>query len=208
MVSCVNHPKVIEHIRDSVSKMFKLFDFDGLIWDEPHSRVCHCEHCTALNPKPTEEWSHVRFASFIDEMSLHAKQQKAGAIISLFTQPHQGKLLKALLKTEHVEYLGSDGHIRSNDHQMHRMKGTIFQAHEEFAPMLRQANKKTFFLLEAQRHRDEDLENYLENLDQAFNLPMDHRMYYYSAHEMSPNNETIFNKATWSAVKRISESRK
>jgi hypothetical protein len=88
------------------------------------------------------------------------------------------------------------------------MKGTIFEAYGKFEPRLRQAGKKSFFLLEAQRHRDEDLDNYLANVDEAFSLPMDHLMYYYSAHEMSPKNEQSFNKATWAALRHAHERRR
>jgi hypothetical protein len=110
-------------------------------------------------------------------------------------------LLRALLDTHNIEYVGSDGHVRSTDHVMHRMKRTIFEAYEQYAPLIRDAGKKTFFLLEAQRHRDEDLPNYCENVGKAFALPMDHLMYYYSAHEMSVANEEAFNDATWQALR-------
>lgn len=200
MVSCVNNPKVEAHIRHSLDELFGLFDFDGLIWDEPHSGVCYCPYCRQLNQNPTDEWYHGQFARFIDEMSRYAKILRSDTVVTLFVQPHQGALLRTLLDTEYIDYLGSDGHVRSNTHQMHRMKGTIFDAYAEFAPMLHEAGKQTFFLLEAQRHRDEDLENYLSNLDAAFSLPMDQLMYYYSAHEMSSQNERIFNDATWAAV--------
>ena len=69
--------------------------------------------------------------------------------------------------------------------------------------MLTAANKQTLFLLEAQRHRDEDLDAYLAVLDQACALPMDQMMFYYSAHEMSPDLEDCFNRATWEAVARV-----
>ena len=203
MVSCVNNPVVREHIRLSIKQLFTELAFDGLVWDEPHSDVCHCSHCTALEPHPTNAWHHGRTAAFIDEMSAYAKTINPHAMISLFVQPHQGDLLRALLATRHIDFLGSDGHIRATDHVMHRMKGTIFQAHAEFFPLLQQAKKPTFFLLEAQRHRDEDLANYLQHVDQAFALPMDHLMWYYSAHEMlSAKNEAAFNAATWAAVRR------
>jgi hypothetical protein len=60
--------------------------------------------------------------------------------------------------------------------------------------LIKKAGKKTMFLLEGQRHRDEDLENYLENLDKALALPMDHLMFYYSAHEMSPEKAQILRR--------------
>lgn len=80
------------------------------------------------------------------------------------------------------------------------MKTTIWQAYSTFNPVLKAAGKQTFYLLEGQRHRDEDLENYLLNIDKAFELPMDHLMFYYSAHEMSWENEDRFNQATWQAA--------
>ena len=61
-------------------------------------------------------------------------------------------------------------------------------------------------LLEAQRHRDEDLDDYLSNVERAFSLPMGHLMFHYSAHEMSSKNERVFNQATWAAVERVSVS--
>jgi hypothetical protein len=207
MVSCINNPKVTEHIRASLAALFERFEFDGLIWDEPHSLRCYCEYCKKLCEAPDENWHHGRFAAFIDEMSLYAKTLREGLVVSLFSQPHQDALFNALLKNDNLDYLGSDGHVRSADHQMHRMKGTAFEAHGKYAPLLKEAGKKSFFLLEAQRHRDEDLENYLANVDKAFALPMDHLMYYYSAHEMSPESEQRFNEATWTAVKQVHERR-
>ncbi len=207
MVSCVNNPKVIEHITWALTTLLEQFGFDGLIWDEPHSRMCHCEHCTALNADRDTGWHHLRFAHFLDEMSLYARSLRDDLVVSVFVQPNQDALLDALLDTRSIDYIGSDGHVRSNDHQMHRMKVTIFEAYRKFAPKLKQAGKKSFFLLEAQRHRDEDLDNYLANVDEAFALPMDHLMYYYSAHEMSCGNEQILNAATWKCVRRIHELR-
>ncbi len=207
MVSCVNNPKVVEYIHASLTQMFELFDFDGLIWDEPHSGVCFCKYCTDLNPAPTDDWYHGRFACFIDRASRHAKSLRQDAVVSLFVQPHKGALLRALLNTEHVDYLGSDGHVRSAGHEMHCMKRTFFEAYDEFAPLLAAAGKKSFFLFEAQRHRDEDLQDYLENIDKAFDSPMDHLMYYFSAHEMSSANEQRFNEATWTCVRRVYERR-
>lgn len=204
MVACVNQPRVQEYIAKTIDEMFSLFDFDGLIWDEPHASVCFCEYCRErADDKPTEEWYYACFAEFIDSMSAKIKQLNPQAIVSLFVLPHDRLMLKSFLKSTHLDYLGSDGHVRSDDHQMHRMKKTIFQAHADYYPQLQAAGKKAFFLLEGQRHRDEDLANYLANLERAFALPMDHLMYYYSAHEMSPAKEDVFNAATWDAVRKL-----
>lgn len=46
------------------------------------------------------------------------------------------------------------------------------------------------------------------SLAKAFALPMDHLMYCFSAHEMSPPNEEIFNRETWSAVKSVNARRR
>lgn len=203
MVPCVNNPKVQDHIQTTLQQLFDLYPIDGLIWDEPHASVCYCPYCRALAPEePTPVWYHEQFARFIDEMSGYVKTLNPGALVSLFVQPHQDMMLDAFLDKQTIDYLGSDGHVRSEDHTMHRMKGTIFDAHARFYPKIKGAGKKAFFLLEAQRHRDEDLDNYLANVDRAFKLPMDHMMYYYSAHEMSTGMTATFNEATWQAVAR------
>ncbi len=132
------------------------------------------------------------------------RRQEPGreVVTSVFIQPQNDVLLDTLLETKNIDYIGSDGHLRSPDHWMHRMKGTIFEVYDRIAPKIKASGKQTFFLIEGQRHRDEDLDNYLENLDRAFSLPMDQLMYYFSAHEMSLENEEIFNQATWDAVKK------
>ena len=140
-------------------------------------------------------------------MSAHAKALKPGLTVSLFLQPFQQDMIHPFLDQPHLDYLGSDGHVRRPDYQMHRMKGTIFEVHEKLHPILRAAGRKSLFLLEAQRHRDEDLGHYLEQIDAAFSLPADQLMWYYSAHEMSPENERIFNEATWAAVRRVAATR-
>ncbi len=188
------HPKTCAQYEQSIKHTID-FGFDGLIWDEPRP----------------ECWEVVEF---LDRMSGFARGLKPDLVVSYFAmsgEPDKAAHLEAvandLARTAHIDYLGVDGHVRSQDHRMHRMKNTIFTAHRIFDPILRQAGKKTMYLLEGQRHRDEDLENYLANLDAAFGLPMDQLMFYYSAHEMSPANEERFNQATWNAVKRLANGR-
>ncbi len=178
-------PATREHYETTLTRLFDFFDFEGLVWDEP---------CPGIAP----------VVEFLDEMAGFAKTLRPGLVTSLFLAAPDLELSEALARTKHIEYLGADGHIRNNDYQMHRMKTTIFDAHAKHYPVLTRAGKKTFFLLEAQRHRDEDLGNYLENVEAAFSLPMDQMMYYYSAHEMlNPENERRFNQATWDAVRRV-----
>lgn len=202
MACCINKPEVREYIENNLQYMFAKFDFDGIIWDEPHATFCHCEHCKAKGID-SSTMADRAFCTYLDHISLIAKAQGRDIVTSVFTQPQNDSLLNALIETVNIDYIGSDGHLRSPGHQMHRMKGTIFEVYDKFAHKIKAAGKKTFFLLEGQRHRDEDLDNYINNVDDAFSMPMDHLMYYFSAHEMSPENETIFNRATWNAVKKL-----
>ena len=181
------HPAVREHFETTLKRMFNLFDFDGLIWDEPRP---------AITP----------VIEFLDQMTAYAKLIKPDLVTSIFAEAGNLKLAPVFAATEHIDYLGADGHLRSNDHQMHRMKNTIFTTHDAFYPALADAGKKTMFLIEAQRHRDEDLQNYLDNIERAFSLPMDQLMFYYSAHEMhKPENENRFNEATWQTIRQIAK---
>ena len=181
------HPAVREHFESTLKRMFELFDFDGLIWDEPRPAIA-------------------AVIDFLDQMTAYAKSLKPGLVTSIFAEAGHLNLAPVLALTQHIDYLGADGHLRSEDHQMHRMKNTIFTTHAAFHPVLTQAGKKTMFLVEAQRHRDEDLPNYLQNIERAFALPMDHLMFYYSAHEMlEPENERQFNHATWRMVRHVVE---
>lgn len=177
------HPEVRVHFEKTLQTMLLNYSFDGVIWDEPRS----------VQPE---------LAQFLDHMSAYAKSLRPGLVTSMFAASDRMETAPHYAATRHIDYLGSDGHVRANSHQMHRMKATIFQAHEAFHPLLTAAGKKTMYLLEAQRHRDEDLEAYLQVIDQAFALPMDQMMFYYSAHEMSMAHEERFNQATWAAVKR------
>lgn len=205
MVSCINKPGVAEYLHENLNLMLNKFEFDGLIWDEPHAEFCHCEFCRRKGIDSFEK-AQDDFSSFIDRLSLEAKKLKKDFTCSVFVQPHHAELLRALLKTKHIDYIGSDGHLRSPDHKMHRMKTTIFEAYDRYAPLLKASGKKSFFLIEGQRHRDEDLENYLENLPKAFSLPMDQLMYHYTANEMSPECDKIMTEATWLAVAALEKS--
>ncbi|MCE5327033.1 MAG: hypothetical protein LLG01_11540 [Planctomycetaceae bacterium] len=174
-------PELRRHYEETLRLMLTMFEFDGLIWDEPRP--------------PTQS-----VIEFLDEMSALAKSLRPALTVSMFAEAGALHLAEVFARTRHIDYLGADGHLRDQTHQMHRMKNTIFQTHAVFHPVLSAAGKKTLFLLEAQRHRNEDLANYLSVVDRAFALPMDHLMYYFSAHEMSLENEEQFNRATWQAV--------
>jgi hypothetical protein len=175
------------YFEKTLTVMLDAFEFDGVIWDEP---------------RPPED--HAQVALFLDDMSAFIKSINPEMVISLFGASDWLDFAPHLVPMKHMDYLGVDGHVRANDYQMHRMKPTIFQAHEAFYPVLNAAGKKTMFLLEGQRHRDEDLENYLENLDKALALPMDHLMFYYSAHEMSPEKAQRMTDVTWEKITEIS----
>lgn len=181
-------PEVRAHFEELTRLTLEEFGFDGLIWDEP---------------RPARQ----EIIDFLDEMSAFAKSVRADTMITMFANAPELGLAEPFAQTRHMDYLGADGHVRAEDHQMHRMKTTIFKTHEVFTPVLQAAGKKTYFLIEAQRHRDPDLQTYLDHVDAAFKLPMDHLGWYYSAHEMSPANENAFNEATWAAVKAAAARR-
>lgn len=180
--------EVRKYFVENLKLMMEKYGFDGVIWDEP---------------RPHEDQAKV--ALFLDEISHYLKDLFPDPVISLFGASDWLDFAPHLVPTKFIDYLGADGHVRSNDHQMHRMKPTIFQSHAAFYPVLHGAGKKTIFLLEGQRHRDEDLENYLANLDKALALPMDQLMFYYSAHEMTPAKAKIQTETTW---KKITEWKK
>ena len=130
--------------RTTLTDMFEHIAFDGLIWDEP--RPCA---------------DAVRVAQFLDEMSAYALTLKPDLDISLFCESGTLEFIEPLLSSQHIAYIGSDGHVRTDDHVMHRMKPTIFAAHAACHERPVEAGKQTIYLLEGQRHRDEDLDNYL-----------------------------------------------
>lgn len=207
MPACVNKPRVRDHFRHSLDLMLEGFEFDGLIWDEPHAHACACADCRRVLGPPDADRYNASFARFVDDMNAHARAIRPALMTGAFVLPTDNALLDALTSCETLDYLGSDGHVRRPTYRMHRMKRTIFEAHEEFEPRVRAAGLKTLFLPEGQRHRDEDLSEYLEQVDAAFDLPMDHLLYYFSAHEMTPASEERFNEATWAAVKRVADRR-
>jgi|GEM_PF-1535494 len=183
-VSDPQHPDVRIHFEKTLRALLVDYPFDGVVWDEPRS-------------------SRPQVVQFLDEMSAYAKSLRPDLTITLFAAADRLETAPHFAATRHIDFLGSDGHMRPESHQMHRMKNTIFRAHEAFHPILTAAGKKTMYLLEAQRHRDEDLGAYLAVIDRAFALPMDQLMFYYSAHEMSSQYEDRFNQATWAAVSRV-----
>lgn len=180
------HPKVDKHYRQNLKILIEGYGIDGIIWDEP---------------RPFHEKEVIQF---LDDMSEYSKSLNNELVISIFAEAGALHQAEWYAETKFIDYAGADGHLRSEDHKMHRMKNTIFTTYDHYYPILKAKNKKTMFLVEGQRHRDEDLDNYLENLEKAFSLPMEHLMYYYSAHEMSLKNEEIFNRETWKMIKKIS----
>ncbi|MCG8527557.1 MAG: hypothetical protein MI748_14345 [Opitutales bacterium] len=62
-------------------------------------------------------------------MSDFLKNIRPDVVISMFVDAPKLDLAEIFAKTKPIEYLRSDGYVRSIDHQMHRMKTTIFEAH-------------------------------------------------------------------------------
>jgi len=181
--------RVIEHFRVNLKELVITLGFDGIVWDEPRLPAADV-------------------ATLLDDLSGYVKSLRSEVTISLFAEAGTLAFAHDLAKTKHIDYLGADGHLRSEDHHMARMKNTIFTTHDYFTPVLKKAGKKTFFLIEGQRHRDENLDNYLENVGRAFSLPMDQLMYYYCAHEMNMENGEVMTEATWKEVCRIAYLKK
>ncbi|MEM6551085.1 MAG: hypothetical protein AAF750_02930 [Planctomycetota bacterium] len=207
MPCCVNKTKVRDHIRHTLDVMLDGFEFDALIWDEPHAHPCACDACQRDHGTPDADRYNASFVRFIDDMNRHARAVRPDLMTGVFVEPHDRGLLEALLRSKTLDYAGSDGHIRRPSYRMHRMKRTIFEAYDEFAPLIHAAGLGSVFLPEGQRHRDEDLQEYIKHVDAAFALPMDQLLFYFSAHEMTPASEQPFNEATWSAVQRVAHRR-
>lgn len=209
---CTQNPKLRAYFFERLlPRLCEAMEFDGIVWDEPHSHVCYCPYCRELAPdgEPTREWQFVQTAQFINECSAAIRKNCDRKVtISLFIQPGQTDLLKELVLQPELDYIGSDGFVRSpHRHVQGWEKQDLFTYYDEIDPIIRSAGKKTFYLLEAQNHRDADLEDYLISIERACKLPMDQLMYYFAAHEMSdPENEKRFNQATWDAVRHLSKT--
>jgi hypothetical protein len=176
--------EVRERMLQSLEQLVQRLPIDALVWDEP----------APLAP----------VIALLDELAGVGKKLKPGLRVDLFLDSgHVEQAASALLATRHLDHLGSDGHVRAEQHRMHRMKPTIFHAHAVLHPLLRQAGRRSVFLLEGQRHRDADLEAYLAVFDQALALPMEQIMWYYTAHEMSPAAGERFDAATWAGIARL-----
>lgn len=210
---CTQHPKLQAYFLERLlPRLCDAMEFDGIVWDEPHSHVCYCPHCRALAPEgePTSAWQFAQTAKFINRCSEAIRDGSGRKVtMSLFVQPGQTPLLRELVRQPALDYVGSDGFVRSPErHVQGWKKQDLFTYYDEIDPIMRAAGKKTFYLLEAQNHRDADLEDYLISIDRACRLPMDQLMYYFAAHEMSdPDNERKFNEATWQAVKTVAKQR-
>lgn len=82
---------------------------DGIIWDEP---------------RPSRRRD---VFSFLDNMSAYCKVLDPDIKISIFAEAGCLHLADWFCEMQYIDYFGADGHLRSNDHKMHRMKNTILK---------------------------------------------------------------------------------
>lgn len=112
VISSVHHPATYAFFCDSIDKLFRQFDLDGIIWDEPKAfRSDYSKMALARlgdDPAPSAFWKAA--ADFYGRLSLYVRQRYPAKTVTLFMVANcPDEQARQASQIPGLDYYGCDG---------------------------------------------------------------------------------------------------
>lgn len=184
-ISSVHHPKSLEFFIESVDKLFRQWNFRGVIWDELKTLTMDYSPAAMknMNNNPTLEKQIKANADFYSKVNKYIKENFAGKSTSLFVYSQEkDEIINGLVKTEFLDYFGCDGRPwRLEDGGQLEGKGKVLVGHQgqRFIDAAKKNGKSSLFLIENHNLRNSDIPLLEKRMPELLDMDIDHLMYYY-----------------------------
>lgn len=185
-IACTQNPLFRDWIKEFMGTLIGDFPLDGIIWDEPKHPV--------IDPKTSQrqaaEQLEDSLVEFLEDITAHCLALNPSLLITLFNEAYSSEHFTGKSTAiPGIHYVGYDGNLarQSFFHEEPQwMKYRVESVWQRTVNECRNANKKTFALVENMLMPKEAMAEYEENFEAYLqNYRPDHLAIYFYAH----NNE-------------------
>lgn len=190
-VSSIFHPATHEFMADSAKKLFKTWDFKGMIWDEPKSigEDYHELAVKKLGKNPSREQfidANVEFYSSVNKSikADYPDKQIAMFIYSTFDDV----TVKKMATIEDLDVFGCDGRpwsVEDGGKQEGEGKVLLGGVGQRFVDAAKANKKASLWLVENHNMSDKDIPLLERRLPEVIKSDVDHLIYYYYPRNLS-----------------------
>jgi hypothetical protein len=185
VISSIYAQKTRDFVKESLDKVFELWDIKGIIWDEPKTfnRIDYSDNATKKRKEnPSYEDNLNENIHFYSDINQHIKNNHPDiqTCLFLYAQSNQD-IINAGANIKHLDYYGCDGRPwYPNDGGKDESTGkTLLENGERFLKAAHQHNKKSLWLVENHNMLDKDAELMDKRFPEVLEKPVDHLIYYY-----------------------------
>ncbi|MCG6188290.1 hypothetical protein [Maribellus maritimus] len=190
-ISSIFHPATAEFMQESGKKLFKTWDFKGLIWDEPKSltRDYHELAVKKLGVNASLEQYIDENVEFYSNINKHIKADFPNKQIAMFIYANKDNMTVNKCATiSDMDAYGCDGRPWSpEDGGKQESEGKVLLGGvgQRFIDAARENNKKSLWLIENHNMADADIPILEKRMREVVQSNADHLIYYYYPRNLS-----------------------
>ncbi|MEM7548620.1 MAG: hypothetical protein AAF363_03035 [Bacteroidota bacterium] len=195
--SSIHYEETIDFFKDSIDKIFKLWDIKGVIWDEPkiYEKKDYSEEAKDnIEDIENENAHNDAFSGFFSKINKHIKENHLGKITNLFAYANQpDHVIESMAGIEHLDYLGCDGRPWSADDvgDVEQVGKVLLGPGETYLDVARKNNKKGLLLIENHNMSAENNDLMDKRLPEVLALNPEQLIYYYYPRNLDKPNENM-----------------
>ena len=195
--SSVHYPETVEFFKESLDKIFSLWNVKGIIWDEP--KIYDKKDYSELARKNIKNIDEVEqhnkaFSDFFSKLNKHIKEKYPNVETNLFAYANMPKHIIDSLKTiKHLDYLGCDGRpwLASDVGDVEQVGKVLLGPGQKFQKAANESGKKSLFLVENHNMSAENNALMDRRLPEVMELNPDHLIYYYYPRNLDKPGENM-----------------
>ena len=190
-ISSIFHPATAEFMQESAKKLFKTWDFKGMIWDEPKS-LTQDYHDLAIkklgNDAPLKSYLDAN-VEFYSNVNKNIKAEFPDKQIAMFIYAHEDDMtVNKCASIGDLDIYGCDGRPWSDaDGGKQEGKGKVLLGGvgQRFIDAAQNNNKKSLWLIENHNMADADIPILKRRMPEVIQSDVDHLIYYYYPRNLS-----------------------
>lgn len=184
VISSIHYPETKAFFIESLDRVFKTWDIDGVIWDEPKSFIKDYSKKATENLGPDADLrSHVKATiDFYSQINKHIKTNYPKIQTSMFAYAHLSDMIvKEAAHTEYLDYYGCDGRPwRNEDGGQQEGEGKVLLGMgERYLKEAKRVGKKGLWLIENHNMQMADIKLMDRRMDEVLSKDIDQLIYYY-----------------------------
>ena len=195
--SSIHYPETVEFFKDSLDKVFDLWNVKGIIWDEP--KIYDKKDYSELAKKNIERIDQVEphntaFSNFFSKLNKHIKDNYREVTTNLFAYANMPQhIINSIGTIKDLDYMGCDGRPWSAEDMgdVEQVGKTLLGPGQNYLKTARENKMKGLLLVENHNMSSENNALMDRRLSEVVALNPEHLIYYYYPRNLDKPDENM-----------------